>query len=77
VIGIWCVGLSLFTVKLGRAAGHMLWVTFAVGGLLGWSIRRSQGPRYMTWKNVSAESLNAEAHFEEVEAATETYLPTR
>ena len=41
IIGVWCLGLALFTVDLGRAAGHMLWVTFAIGGCLAWSMRRA------------------------------------
>jgi alpha-1,2-mannosyltransferase len=39
IIGVWCLGLALFTVELGRAAGHMLWVTFVVGGCLAWCMR--------------------------------------
>src|SRR5205807_323843 len=44
IIGTWCLGLALFTVDLGRAAGHMLWVTFAVGGCLAWSMRTASLP---------------------------------
>jgi hypothetical protein len=46
VIGIWCVGLALFAIDLGRAAGHMLWVTFAVGGCLAWSMLAVRRPRF-------------------------------
>jgi hypothetical protein len=56
VIGIWCLGLALFTVDLGRAAGHMLWVTFAVGGCLGWSLRTAPQPSFVALTCLSSQT---------------------
>ncbi|MBS0267118.1 MAG: DUF2029 domain-containing protein [Planctomycetes bacterium] len=56
VIGLWGVGMALFTVELGRAAGHMLWVTFAVGGILAWTMLVTRRPEYSVLTSVSPHS---------------------
>ncbi len=38
----WLIGLALFTIPLGRAAGHMLWASFVVGGVLVSCLRRDR-----------------------------------
>jgi hypothetical protein len=53
VIGVWLLGLALFGVDLGRAAGHMLWTTFAIGACLAWSMRSPLAASYISLAPVS------------------------
>lgn len=40
VTAAWMIGLVLFTLPLGRAAGHMLWASLVLGGVLVNDLRR-------------------------------------
>jgi len=44
VTAAWILGIALFAVPPARAAGHMLWVSFFVGGAVMWSMRRGGNP---------------------------------
>ena len=73
LIGVWCLGMSLFAIELGRAAGHMLWTTFVIGGSLAWTMHPGSRSKLTTLKNVAHQSDADEARLSPILVESEIH----